>query len=177
MKALPPCLVPTGLEKYVGVLQLASLVEGLPRHAVRNGCYMDANVLKNVCAANAVPEPKGTGALNKQGKRGVIKQDWAQALVQHFFPSEDTDPADFQKEKDLMIQGILGQKPKPFTDCPEAVLQAVECLDPNEACVPMFRGLKSMAKEISEENLRKAREAGTRTPRGRSSSNDGNPNN
>ena len=170
VKALPPCLVPKELACHVGVLKQDGLLESLPRHAVRCGCWMDASTLKNVCISNKVPEPAGTGAANKQGVKNIMKQDWARALVEHFFPSDVGDPPEFLQEKEDMIAGILGQKKRNLTVCPEDVLQSVAALDPNEACVPMFRGLKAMAKEMAEAQDRRAREAGNRTPRGLSAS-------
>ena len=156
---LVPCLVPAALKRHGSVLRISDELEGLPRHAVRCGIWLNATNLKSFCLANRVPEPAGTGALQKNGKANVLKKDWALAVIKHFFPDATLE------QTALMLEGMLGQgqtKSKKHITCPDSVINAVSCLDPADANIPMFAGLKQMAQQIKEQADTEAK-----APRGR----------
>ena len=144
-----PCRVPDMLRKYGSVLEMTSEMESLPKHAVKNGVWMDAKSLIQFAVANKVPEPKGSGAVNPKGKANVLKADWAAAVVLHFCPDAD------ESTRSNLVQMMLGQKKKIVADCPATLIDSVESLDPDNANMQMFRQIK----RIAEDQQREAKEA------------------
>ena len=153
VQAVPPCLVPAGLQKHTSVLKQTTAPQSLVRHAVRNGIWLDATTLIKICKANGVPEPPGTGAQQKNGKRNVLKRDWAEAALKKF--ASDLS----EQECANLLEQMMGNRSatKKRSSCPEEVLEAMQCLDPENASMPMFRELKHMAEQQTRENARAGR--------------------
>ena len=153
VQAVPPCLVPAALQKHTSVLKQVTAPQSLVRHAVRHGIWLEAATLTKICKANAVPEPPGTGAQQKNGRRNVLKRDWAEAALKKF--ASDLSAEERAHLLELMMGNPKATKKR--STCPEEVLQAMNCLDPDNASMPMFRELKHMAEQQTRENARAGR--------------------
>jgi hypothetical protein len=137
-----PVLTPAALIGKTSVLKALAAPEALPTHAVRTGTYLDVKQLKAVCVANAVLAPSGSGKKNKQGGRGLLKRDWAHALVKAFFPEAS------QEDHDNMYRGIMGIKSH-VEICPEEILTSIKTLDQTEG--QSFEGLTKFAEKMEKD--------------------------
>ena len=147
VRPVVPCQVAPEFRHLVSVLETSSPLEKLPRHAIRTGIFMDAKTLVKFATSNGVKEPCGTGNVNaKTGKAYVNKEDWAKAVVQHFFPSEP------EEEQGKMTAALLGKKKRQTFECASTIVDCVKSLDPEDANLPMFRQIKEMAEQQQKEN-------------------------
>ena len=132
--------------KYVSVLKPCAPLEPLVKAALRTGkCWLSATHLQQVCQANGVPAPEGTGKENKRtGVRNIVKKDRATALVKYLFPSEN------QEVKDTIVRGILGAANGLVSkDSFAEVLKELDELDEENRAA--FGGLEKMAKQVKKQ--------------------------
>ena len=113
---------------------------------------MDVATIKKLSQVNKVPAPKGTGQINKSGKRGIKKADRIQALVTKLFPGLDDD--EFQR----ISAGIMGGKGVSLSEgIADEVLAGVQALDADNQ--EKYAGLKNLAKQVEESKQRQGRGA------------------
>ena len=111
VQPVAPVFVEERYRGHVTVLKPVTPVEPLMKAALRScKCFIDASNLKFICHANKIPKPEGTGKKGKKGKRGVLKKDWANALVMRCFPDLGAE------EQRKIIGGILGNSPGLVSD-------------------------------------------------------------
>jgi hypothetical protein len=134
------------LKGHTSVLMALTPPEHLVKNAVRHGCYLTVKQAKAIAQANKVPQPTGTGKVQKNGKNTLLKVDWAKSLVKFCFPGA------CQSEFQIMVDGIMGIRKTEL--CPQEVLESFECLDLNEA--QTFKGLKQVAEKVKKDAESKA---------------------
>ena len=145
-----PMKVPGQLQHLNSVLVVRDGPYSLPRAAVKMGCWMTKPMLQNVARANGVQVPAGTGKMNKDGKRTVLKSDVAWALVNKWWRHL---PADEKKE---CVRRLCFGASHTVT-APLDIVSAVRMLDHNNA--ETFAGLSSLAEKALDES-EKARARG-----------------
>ena len=146
VKPVAPVFLSGQYREHASVLKGCTPVEPLLKAAVRSGCWLSANDVKAVCKHNKIDQPQGTGKPNKKGVRGVLKKDWARALVEHLFPGE----SDESKEK--MITGIVGSARQVVSE--ENMDEVCEnLLGLDEENRRAFDGLQAMTEKIQNQRL------------------------
>ena len=150
---LPPLL----RQQYSCVLLQTSPHESMVAASVRLGQPLNMEQLKALHGHYRFPLPPPKHGSGKKG--GIVKQDYAEALVNHFF-KDKVDKADFES----MVSGIMGRKIKHLDPSgskrhADDILRAFEGLETEDQ--PDFVPLVQIAQD--ENILKKARE--DRAPR------------
>ena len=117
----------------------------LVKGAIRNGCWLSAPQLKQVCGNFKVKLPqKGSGKARKDGTKPLIKVDFARAAIKHFC----SDMSEEQQKHALQCL-LRGAK----TPVDLEVLQLIESLDTDNA--QAFKELKQDAMQEFEHMLKR----------------------
>ena len=113
--------------------------EDLLQASVRFGVFLTMENLKLMCARlGAEPATPGSG---KRG--GVIKIDYAKALVKKMFPDLDMGSEEFKR----MVQKITWQGSKKLNEDEQKILDYVAELDEENRECPEFKRVAKLAKQ------------------------------